>query len=57
MTQLSERFFVLLMLDNYDSFTYNLVHYFRELGAEVVVYRSDEISVESIAVESHDTIE
>ena len=38
---------VLLMLDNYDSFTYNLVRYFRELGAEVVVYRSDEISVDS----------
>jgi len=48
MTHLSERFFVLLMLDNYDSFTYNLVHYFRELGAEVVVYRNDEISVENI---------
>ncbi len=39
---------MLLMLDNYDSFTYNLVRYFRELGAEVVVYRNDEISVESI---------
>lgn len=48
MTHLSERFFVLLMLDNYDSFTYNLVRYFRELGAEVVVYRNDEISVDSI---------
>jgi len=36
---------VLLMLDNYDSFTYNLVRYFRELGAEVVVYRNDEISL------------
>jgi anthranilate synthase component 2 len=30
-----------LMLDNYDSFTYNLVHLFEELGAEVVVYRND----------------
>ena len=36
---------MLLMLDNYDSFTYNLVRYFRELGAEVVVYRNDEISL------------
>lgn len=36
------------MLDNYDSFTYNLVRYFRELGAEVVVYRNDEISLDAI---------
>jgi anthranilate synthase component 2 len=42
-------FSVLLMLDNYDSFTYNLVRYFRELGAEVVVYRNDEISLAEIA--------
>ena len=41
-------FSVLLMLDNYDSFTYNLVRYFRELGAEVMVYRNDEISLEEI---------
>ena len=33
------------MLDNYDSFTYNLVHLFEELGAEVVVYRNDAITV------------
>ncbi|MDE1061651.1 MAG: anthranilate synthase component II [Oceanospirillaceae bacterium] len=39
---------MLLMLDNYDSFTYNLVRYFRELGAEVVVYRNDEISLADI---------
>ncbi|MCO4837775.1 MAG: aminodeoxychorismate/anthranilate synthase component II [Oceanospirillaceae bacterium] len=39
---------MLLMLDNYDSFTYNLVRYFRELGAEVVVYRNDEISLDAI---------
>jgi len=39
---------VLLMLDNYDSFTYNLVRYFRELGAEVMVYRNDEISLAEI---------
>ncbi len=39
---------MLLMLDNYDSFTYNLVRYFRELGAEVMVYRNDEISLAEI---------
>ena len=35
-----------LVLDNYDSFTWNLVHLFEELGAEVVVYRNDAITVE-----------
>ena len=35
-----------LMLDNYDSFTYNLVHLFEELGAEVVVYRNDALAVD-----------
>ena len=39
----------LLMVDNYDSFTYNLVQYFGELGAEVEVFRNDEITVEGIA--------
>jgi anthranilate synthase component 2 len=39
---------MLLMIDNYDSFTYNLVQYFAELGAEVQVCRNDEISVEQI---------
>ena len=38
----------LFCADNYDSFTYNLVRYFRELGAEVVVYRNDEISLDAI---------
>lgn len=38
----------LLMIDNYDSFTYNIVQYFGELGAEVEVYRNDEISVAQI---------
>jgi anthranilate synthase/aminodeoxychorismate synthase-like glutamine amidotransferase len=37
---------LLLMLDNYDSFTYNLVHLFEELGAEVRVFRNDAITVE-----------
>ena len=39
---------MLLMLDNYDSFTYNLVHYFRELGAQVEVYRNDALSLADI---------
>ena len=36
----------LLMIDNYDSFTYNLVHLFEELGAEVVTVRNDAITVD-----------
>jgi len=40
---------VLLMIDNYDSFTYNLVQYFGELGADVRVYRNDGITLEEIA--------
>jgi len=40
---------MLLMIDNYDSFTYNLVQYFGELGEEVRVFRNDEITVEGIA--------
>ena len=39
---------MLLMIDNYDSFTYNLVQYLRELGEEVVVYRNDQITVAEI---------
>ena len=37
---------MLLLIDNYDSFTYNLVHLFEELGAEVRVFRNDAITVE-----------
>ena len=40
---------MLLILDNYDSFTYNLVQYFGELGCEPVVWRNDAISVDEIA--------
>jgi anthranilate synthase component 2 len=40
---------MLLMIDNYDSFTYNLVQYFSELGEDVQVYRNDEITLEEIA--------
>ena len=39
---------MLLMIDNYDSFTYNLVHYFGELGQEVVVHRNDKIGIDDI---------
>ena len=39
----------LLMIDNYDSFTYNIVQYFGELGAEVEVFRNDEITIQGIA--------
>jgi len=39
---------MLLMIDNYDSFTYNLVQYFSELGEEVKVFRNDEIAIEEI---------
>jgi anthranilate synthase/aminodeoxychorismate synthase-like glutamine amidotransferase len=39
---------MLLVIDNYDSFTYNLVQYFGELGAELEVYRNDEISLDEI---------
>ena len=40
---------MLFILDNYDSFTYNLVQYFAELGEEVKVFRNDEIAVADIA--------
>jgi anthranilate synthase component 2 len=40
---------MILMIDNYDSFTYNLVQYLGELGADVEVYRNDALSVEQVA--------
>ncbi len=40
---------MILMIDNYDSFTYNLVQYFGELGAEVKTFRNDQIAVKEIA--------
>ncbi len=46
----------LLMVDNYDSFTYNIVQYFGELGAEVEVYRNDEITLEGIAERKPDRL-
>ncbi len=39
---------MLLMIDNYDSFTYNLVQYFGELGEDVRVYRNDKITIDAI---------
>lgn len=45
-----------VMIDNYDSFTYNLVQYFGELGADVTVVRNDEISVDEIEALSPDKI-
>ena len=45
-----------VMIDNYDSFTYNLVQYFGELGADVTVVRNDEVSVANIAGLSPDKI-
>ncbi|WP_411709752.1 glutamine amidotransferase-related protein, partial [Escherichia coli] len=41
---------MLLMIDNYDSFTFNLVQYFQQLGQEIVVKRNDEISLAEIEV-------
>ena len=46
----------LLMIDNYDSFTYNLVQYFGELGAQVEVFRNDEITVAGIAQKRPDLL-
>ena len=45
---------MLLMIDNYDSFTYNLVQYFGELGADVHVHRNDQITIEEIEKMSPD---
>ena len=39
---------MLVLIDNYDSFTYNLVHYFQELGEKVRVFRNDGISSEEV---------
>ena len=46
----------LLMLDNYDSFTYNIVQYFGELGADIEVFRNDEITIEGIAERNPDRL-
>ncbi|WP_294770357.1 aminodeoxychorismate/anthranilate synthase component II [uncultured Rhodoferax sp.] len=46
----------LVMIDNYDSFTFNIVQYFGELGAEVEVFRNDEITLEGIAARGADRL-
>jgi len=46
----------LVMIDNYDSFTFNIVQYFGELGADVEVFRNDEISLEGIAARGADRL-
>ncbi|MCL4162807.1 UNVERIFIED_CONTAM: hypothetical protein GTU68_007282 [Idotea baltica] len=45
-----------VLIDNYDSFTYNLYHYLGEIGAEVEVYRNDEISVDELSAKKPDGI-
>jgi anthranilate synthase component 2 len=47
---------MLLMIDNYDSFTFNLVQYFGELGEDVRVFRNDEIDVDGIGAQRPDAI-
>ena len=44
------------MVDNYDSFTYNIVQYFGELGAEIEVFRNDQITLEGIAQRNPDRL-
>ncbi|CAG7857132.1 anthranilate synthase component II [biofilm metagenome] len=46
----------IVMIDNYDSFTYNLVQYFGELGAEVIVVRNDQITLDEIKALAPDKI-
>jgi anthranilate synthase component 2 len=43
---------MILLIDNYDSFTWNLVHYFGQLGAEVAVFRNDELSVDEVSAKA-----
>ncbi len=47
---------MVLVIDNYDSFTYNLVQYLGELGAQIVVRRNDEVTVEALRAIGHDRI-
>ncbi len=47
---------MLLLIDNYDSFTYNLVHYLGELGADVVVKRNDVLNVQEAMAMQPDAI-
>jgi anthranilate synthase component 2 len=47
---------MIVLIDNYDSFTFNLVHYFGELGAEVVVHRNDKVSVADVVAADPEAI-
>jgi anthranilate synthase component 2 len=47
---------VIVLIDNYDSFTFNLVHYFGDLGAEVVVHRNDKVSSRAVMAADPDAI-
>ena len=47
---------MILLIDNYDSFTYNLVHYLGEIGAETTVHRNDKISVEEVLAQQPQAI-
>jgi glutamine amidotransferase of anthranilate synthase or aminodeoxychorismate synthase len=47
---------MILIIDNYDSFTYNIVQYFGELGAEMEIYRNDKISVDEVKSKSPEKI-
>ncbi|HET6446183.1 MAG TPA: anthranilate/aminodeoxychorismate synthase component II, partial [candidate division Zixibacteria bacterium] len=47
---------MLLIIDNYDSFTYNIVQYLGELGAEVVVYRNDKVTLQELREMAPDRI-
>ena len=47
---------MVLVIDNYDSFTYNLVQYLGELGATMVVHRNDEVSIDELRALGHDRV-
>src|SRR3954462_6664336 len=47
---------MIVLIDNYDSFTFNLVHYLGGLGADVVVHRNDKISTQDVIVSDPDAI-
>jgi anthranilate synthase component 2 len=47
---------MIVLIDNYDSFTFNLFHYLGELGAEVVVHRNDKVAVDDVIATSPDAI-
>ena len=46
--EFKEKKYMILMIDNYDSFTYNIVQYFGELGENLIVFRNDQITIDKI---------